>query len=155
MTESVFISVTIDAKEGRDVVTVDIPGAFMQTDMEGLVHVKLEGPMAELLAKVDPDLYMKYITIEKGKAVIYVKLKKALYGTLQAALLFWKDLSGKLESWGYDTDPYNPSAINKIINEEQKALLWHVDNIKMLHVNKKMNTALIKKLNNAYHGSIL
>ena len=39
--ESVMISCTIDAKEGRDVATVDIPGAFMQADMDETVHVQL------------------------------------------------------------------------------------------------------------------
>jgi hypothetical protein len=39
--------------------TVDIPGAFIQADMEDLVHMKVEGKMAELLVKLDPELYMK------------------------------------------------------------------------------------------------
>ena len=69
--------------------TVDIPGAFMHADMDETVHMRIDGPMAELLCRVDPDKYGEFVTVEKGKPVIYVKLKKALYGTLQAALLFW------------------------------------------------------------------
>jgi hypothetical protein len=56
-----MLSCLIDAKEHRDVATVDIPGAFMQADMEDLVHMKLEGKMAELLVKLDPKLYQKYV----------------------------------------------------------------------------------------------
>ena len=49
----------------------------------------LEGKIAELIVKLDPKLYRKYIwENEKGKPMLYIKLKKALYGTLQAALLF-------------------------------------------------------------------
>jgi hypothetical protein len=33
-TESVFITAVIDAEEGRDVAVVDIPGAFMQANMD-------------------------------------------------------------------------------------------------------------------------
>ena len=88
-----FISATIDAQEQRDVATTDIPGAFMQADMVGEVHVKLEGRLAEILAKLDPLLYTKYLHKENGRIVMYVKLKKALYGTLQAAMPFWKDLT--------------------------------------------------------------
>ncbi|KAI2491389.1 Reverse transcriptase (RNA-dependent DNA polymerase) [Fragilaria crotonensis] len=55
--ESVMLSCVIDAKERRDVATVDLPGAFMQADMEDTVHMKLEGKMAELLVKCDPKLY--------------------------------------------------------------------------------------------------
>lgn len=83
--EAVFLSCLIDAYERHDVGTVDVPGAFMQTDMDELVHVRLTGTMAELLAQLDPTLYRKHITIEKGKQVLYVELKKALYGTLENA----------------------------------------------------------------------
>ena len=49
----------------------------MQADMEGETeHMKLEGKMAELLTKLDPKLYRKYVTNEKGKTVLYVELKK-------------------------------------------------------------------------------
>ncbi len=56
-----MLSCVIGAKEQRDMATVDIPGAFMQADMEDLVHMKLEGQMAELLVKLDPKLYRKHI----------------------------------------------------------------------------------------------
>jgi hypothetical protein len=59
--ESVMMSCAIDAKEERDVATVDIPGAFMQADMDEVVHVKLEGTMAELMVRLDPKLYRQYI----------------------------------------------------------------------------------------------
>lgn len=55
--KSLFLTCTIDAKERRTVVTTDIPRAFMQTDVEEVIHVRLEGPLATLLAKVDPKLY--------------------------------------------------------------------------------------------------
>ena len=80
--------------------TCDVPGAFMQVDVDEVVHVRLTGAMAELLAKVDPALYNKYIVTEHGKPSIYVQLQKALYGTLSAALLFWKDLSEHLKGEG-------------------------------------------------------
>ena len=86
--ESVMISCTIDAKEHRDVATCDIPGAFLQADMDEIVHVRLEGTMAELMARMDPKMYRKYVQYENGKPVLYVELLKALYGTLRASLLF-------------------------------------------------------------------
>jgi sporulation-control protein spo0M len=78
----------IDAIEDRDVATCDIPGAFMQSDMKGKVVMKLKGVVAEVIVKIDPKLCTKYIAKENGKDFIYVILQKALYGTLQAALLF-------------------------------------------------------------------
>ena len=61
----------------------------------------LKGKTAELIIKLDPKLYRKYIwENKKEKPMLYVKLKKALYGTLQAALLFWRLLSDTLIEWG-------------------------------------------------------
>ena len=37
--ESLFLSSVIDAKEGRAVVTLDIPGAFMQADMDKVLYI--------------------------------------------------------------------------------------------------------------------
>jgi hypothetical protein len=89
--EAVMLSCVIDALECRHVATVDIPGAFMQADMDDIVHMKLEGKWAELLVRIDPQLYRKHIQIERGRQVLYVELKKALYGTLKAALLSGDD----------------------------------------------------------------
>ena len=105
--ESLMLSCVIDAKENRDVGIIDIPGAFMHADMEDTIYMKMEGKMAELLVRIDPTLYRKYIQMENGKMVLYVELKKALYGTLKAALLFWKLLTSKLTEIGFIVNPYD------------------------------------------------
>ena len=148
--ESVMLSCVIDAKEGRDVATVDIPGAFMQADMEDIVHMKLEGHMAELLVRIDPKLYRQYIQIEKGRQVLYVQLKKALYGTLKAALLFWKRLSSQLIKWGFELNPYDSCVANKDINGKQCTILWHVDDLKISHIDANVVTDVIKLLESEF-----
>jgi len=45
--------------------------------------------------------------------MLYVQLKKALYGTLQAALLFWMLFSSTLRS--FKINKYNQCVPNKII----------------------------------------
>ena len=58
-TEDLFLTFLVHTMEHRKVVTVDIPGAFMQADMEGeTVHMKLEGKIAELLENLDPNIYI-------------------------------------------------------------------------------------------------
>ena len=47
--ESLFLSCIIDALEKREVVTLDIPGAFMQADIDELIRVKLVGELVDLL----------------------------------------------------------------------------------------------------------
>jgi hypothetical protein len=74
-----MLSATIDAMEGCDVATVDIPGAFMQANIDEVVHVKFEGGIAEMLVRMDPKMYRRYVKDEHGKTVLYVELLKALY----------------------------------------------------------------------------
>jgi hypothetical protein len=148
--ESVMLSATIDAMEGCDIATLDIPGAFMQADIDEVIHVKFEGEIAEMLVKMDPKLYRKYVRNEHGKTVLYVELLKALYGTLRAALLFWKLLSGKLVSWGFEINPYDWCVANKMINGKQCTVLWHVDDLKISHVSAKVNTTVINMINTKF-----
>ena len=82
----VMLSCTINAKEGRDIATVDIPGAFMQADMDEIVHVRWEGAMTDLLVKMDPKLYRKYIVKEKGKSQI---LRRTEESTTAACCGIW------------------------------------------------------------------
>ncbi len=71
-TEALILTYVIDAIEGRDVATCDIPGAFMQSDMKGKVVMKLKGVMPDVILKIDPKQYQKYVTTENAKDVIYV-----------------------------------------------------------------------------------
>jgi len=49
------------AKENRYVAVADIPGAFLHADMDEEIYMLLEGKIAELIIKLDPKLYRKYI----------------------------------------------------------------------------------------------
>ena len=45
--------------EKREVVTIDIPGAFLHADNGDYVIMRMTGTLAELMAKTDPKLYRK------------------------------------------------------------------------------------------------
>ena len=88
--KAMMMACAIDSREGRHVAVTDIPAAFLHADMEQDVHMLLKGTIAKLIIKLDLSLYRKYIwENKKGKPMLYVKLKKALYGMLQVALLCW------------------------------------------------------------------
>jgi Reverse transcriptase (RNA-dependent DNA polymerase) len=145
--ESLMLSCMIDAMEAWDIATCDIPGAFMQADIDEEIHVKFDGELVDLLLKVDPTLG-KYVTMERGKKVLYTLLNKALYGTVQASLLFWKRLSSFLiDKHGYKRNPYDWCVVNKTINGKQSTIVWYVDDLKISHVDTTVVDEQVQLLN--------
>ena len=57
--------------------------------MDNEVHVVFRRMLAEMMAAADPVLYRPFVSYEIGKAVLYVRLQKALYGCLKSTLLFY------------------------------------------------------------------
>ena len=82
--------------------------------------------------------------------MMYVKLNKALYGTLQAALFLWKNLTNILIVWGLVVNPYDWCVANKMVNGKQLNIVWHVDDLKILHVEENVVTKVISKLKKQY-----
>jgi len=75
-----------------------------------------------------PDTYHQYTYIMKGKPTLFLRLCKALYGTLRKVYLFWR-LSETLHKWGFLTNPYDSCVANREILESQCAILWHADDL--------------------------
>ncbi|KAG7353502.1 hypothetical protein IV203_002857 [Nitzschia inconspicua] len=120
--EALFLSCVIDAYERRYVLTCNIPGAFMQAEMDELLHLKLDGTILEILLRMEPS-YCQYVAYENGKKVLYAQLDKALYGAVQSALLFWKKLTAfVVDVLGFEINPYDECVANKIINGKQEAV---------------------------------
>ncbi len=79
------------------------------------ITMVLKGRLAELMVQVAPNLYRKYITVDrKGTAILYVKMQKALYGLLRSALLFYNKLVDDLESDGFVLNPYGSCAATRL-----------------------------------------
>ena len=153
--EALFLTLTIDAKEVRDVLTSDIPVSFLQTDIpkgSNKVHIKLDGAIVELFAKINPQLYWKYIILsKKGKPLLYGEAHKAIYGTLNASLIFYNKLVKSLQDWGFELNPYEWCCANKIIDVKQCAILCHVDDLNISHVDPNAVTAVIADIHKEYN----
>jgi hypothetical protein len=78
----VFVTSTIDARENRGVVTINIPEAFLHATHKVYVFIQMNGTLAKLMAQTNPKLYRKYLVNKKGKNVLYLRLQKALYGMM-------------------------------------------------------------------------
>ena len=149
-TESLMITAAIAAHEHRHVLTCDIPGAFLQTTIDELLHMVIRGPLAKLLVRMNPTKYQQYLSYIRGQPIIYVRLKKAVYGTLQAALLFWNDLSAALIEWGFTLNPYDTCVANKEINGKQCTVVWHVDDLMITHVDPQVLQQVLAQLNQRF-----
>ena len=148
--EALYISCMIDAMENRDIATLDIPGAFMQASIDEEVHVKFDKELVDLLCQVDPSL-KKYVTIEGSRRVLYTKLNKALYGTVQASRLFWEKLSSFLvNQHGFEQNPYDFCVVNKMINGKQFTIIWYVDDLKFSHVDSSVVTKMIEAVKSEF-----
>jgi len=153
--EAVCATCVIDAHEGRDVMTMDLPNAFIQTPLEqpkegeDRVTMKITGILVRYMIKLDPR-YRDYVVYENGKRVIYVVVLKAIYGMLVAGLLFYKKLKKDLEGIGFKFNSYDPCVANREVKGKQQTVRFHVDDIMSSHNDPKVNDDFHKWAQSVY-----
>jgi hypothetical protein len=108
--ESIMLCSLIDALEKRHVVTIDIKGAFLKAkvpdDLE--LIVEMEGELAELFVELNPEFKLN------KDGVLYLKCLKALYGHIEAAILFYDELDTSLTTrMNFKQNKYDPCVYNK------------------------------------------
>ena len=121
-TASVMLTAVIEAREKRDTRVHDVPNAFCQADNDDRGIMKIKGKAVEYLVLADPRLYRKFVRIEKGVTVLYVELKRALYGQSKAALLFYKKFVKDLQGIGFVLNPYDPCVANRMVEGSQHTI---------------------------------
>ena len=79
--------------------SLDLPNAYIQTlmpeDAKTRVMMKITGSLVDMMIKIDPT-YRDYVVMENGKRVIYVQVLRAIYGMLEAGMLWYKKLRADL-----------------------------------------------------------
>ena len=87
--------------------------------------------------------YLKYVTYENGKKVLYLCVLRAIYGCIESALLWYELFSSKLKSLGFHINPYDKCIANKMINGSQCTIVWYVDDVKISLLDPKVVTEMI------------
>ena len=155
-TKAVLLSCLIDATEGRDVATIDIPNAFIQTRVNNpkqRVLIKVKGLLAEILVEIAPEVYSDYVHIDpKGVMVLILECWNAIYGTMIASLLYYGKFCKTLSDNNFTENGYDPCVYNKMVEGKQQTVLFHVDDCKISHVNSKVNDELIETLQSEYEN---
>ena len=149
-TESVLYTGIIDAKERRDVATLDVPNAFITTKVENQKDraiIQISGYLVEVLLMMDKKFYESYVWYDKkGVPHLIVECLNAIYGTMMASLLFYKKLTKVLLALGFEINPYDPCVANRMVNGKQQTIVWHVDDCKISHADATVNDRLIETL---------
>jgi hypothetical protein len=149
-----LLRATIDAKEKQEVVSIDIPEAFLHADNKNNVIMKMNGLLAELMVKTDPKMYRKYVTIKKGRQVLYLRLQRALYGMMKSALLFYTKLIKELKEMGFEINPYDPCVANKLVGGKQMTVRWHVDDLMISHIDKSKILKFVRCIKDIYGDNL-
>ena len=145
------MSYALDAAEKQRVAMAGIPEVFMQTDVNKLIFMHIEGKMVGLLVRTDLEQYTPIIFYIGNRKFIYIKILKAQYGKLQTNLLFFENFSKFLvNKFGFVISYYNLCVPNKIINRQQCTVTWNVNNLKISQWNQAATEAIIKDLNDKY-----
>ena len=65
-------------------------------------------------------------------------------------MLFWKNLTTSLKSWGFQINPYDRCVSRKMVNRKKITIVWHVDDLKISHTNPKVVTEYIQNPDRKY-----
>ena len=107
-----------------------------------------------MLIQIEPKTYQSQYVIKKGKKVLYLHVKKAIYGMLQSGLLYYQKFRKDIEEYGFKINPYDPCIANKMVNGKQLTITWHVDDLKASHVHKKVLDKFVEWLKVKYGSDV-
>lgn len=135
VTDLVLITSAVGAHKRWDMVTIDLPGAHLDTNLtEEWVIMRPRKWLCKLLKAFNPLIYMPYVMVGKnGDPILNVHLQTALYSPLCFRLLFFLKLFGKLEACGFKLNPYDLCVSNMIVSGSQMMVTWHIDDPKFSH----------------------
>ena len=96
-TELVLLSTVIKAEEECDIAVIDVPNAFVQTEVSewdddrNHMVMKIRGILVDILCNIDLS-YKEFVVIEHGEKFLYTHILRAIYSLLVSAFLFYKKL---------------------------------------------------------------
>jgi hypothetical protein len=130
-TSSVMTCLKIAAMKGWKFIKVDVGGAFLCANIDDTeeVFLLLDRDIADLVKKWMPQ-FKGYVRSD-GKMV--VRVTKAMYGLIQSALLWYKELTGFLEEQGFSAINADKCILHKVTADGKHILLIvYVDDILIL-----------------------
>ena len=148
--ENIFTIAALAAQEKRKVTTLDIGSAYLNASMDEEdrpVYMKLNKQISELVCEVDPN-FKEYK--DKNHEII-VKLRKALYGCIQSAKLWYKHIRITLENIGFNINAEDECIFNKTTDSgSQITIIVYVDDLLITCIVQDEIDKVTSKLKDVY-----
>ena len=121
--KAVLLSCVIDAQEHQDVATIDIPNVFIQTRVKKIKYMAtiiVTGELVGVLVEIAPEIYGPYVsTDKKGVKTLIFRCHNAIYGTMEASLLYYRKFCKTIKRLVLKINPYDPCVTNHTIDDNQ------------------------------------
>jgi Reverse transcriptase (RNA-dependent DNA polymerase) len=144
---SVLTMAALAAHERRNVMTLDHKAAYLNAKMLGPpVVMMLPAEVAEMLCIIDPK-HTKFLRPDKK---IAVKLKKALYGCVESAVLWYNELTSTLEELGFIRNPYDTCSFSRPHQDSYDRILVYVDDLFLSSASEDRLKFVAEVLRNKY-----
>ena len=147
--ESILLTALIDAVEDRHVAVADVTGTYLNVDMDDFVLIRLLGDDVDMMCNTNPT-YAEFVTYEKGRKMLFLQLKKALYRCVKSALLWYHMFRDTLQDLGFVLNPYDPCIANAQIKGSQCTIVWYVDDNKISHKEQTVENDIIQRIESKF-----
>ena len=123
---SAIIGAAMAAHCCQHVMTLDHKAAYLNAAMKGPEVIMLLSPdVSSLLVELD-DSHTRYV---RPDLKIAVRLKKALYGCIQSAVLWYNELSSTIVNMGFIKNPYDLCSFRRVRDDDECTILVYVDDL--------------------------
>ena len=148
---SIFTVAQIAAAENRFVMVGDVGTAYLNADMpmdkpDKILHMSIEKSVAAEIIKQDK----AFAPYQRRDGGLLVRLNKALYGCIESAKLWYKEIAGTLKFNGFTANPRDICIFNKMVRGKQFTIVVYVDDLMMTCVDKAAVLEMEKTLLKTY-----
>lgn len=134
--------------EGRQIAISDISGDFLHPEMiskEGVALIKFKAQFVDILCEINLE-FESSVTYESGRNVLYVELKRSIYGCIEAAILWYEMYKKVKKGMRFEINLYDLCVANKVINGTQCTICFYVDDNKISHIDVNVIKEVVKEL---------
>jgi hypothetical protein len=132
--------------QGISVCKIDVKGAFVQTPMKGEpIYLKIGRDIVKHILEVCPE----YASYAAENGTMYVKMLKAMYGCVQASLLWYKLLVEVLSGIGFVVCEVDRCVMRLIVDGVVNLILIYVDDL-LVFATKDIVDLILKTLTDKF-----